>query len=140
MCDGKSLAICDLRFRAAVFEPKTPSFCGISGDLVPSTQKAPAIAIVRFWCAKEREVFLSTCCGPLGGWPLRELTKAEENTSSHRVNISGMIVLLPELFVGVILILDDAKCRRFGLVKDCQEAVKSLCNKWHSNRTQNQGK
>ena len=44
----------DLRFRAAISEPKTPSFCGISGDLAPSTRKALAIAIVRFWCAKVR--------------------------------------------------------------------------------------
>ena len=43
----------DLRFRAAVSEPKTPSFCGISGDLAPSTRKSLAIVIVRFWCAKE---------------------------------------------------------------------------------------
>ena len=42
----------DLRFRAAISEPKTPSFCGISGDLAPSTRKSLAIAIVRFWCAK----------------------------------------------------------------------------------------
>ena len=42
----------DLRFRAAISEPKTPSFCGISGDLAPSTWKSLAIAIVRFWCAK----------------------------------------------------------------------------------------
>ena len=42
----------DLRFRAAISEPKTPSFCGISGDLVQSTRKSLAIAIVRFWCAK----------------------------------------------------------------------------------------
>ena len=42
----------DLRFRAAISEPKAPSFCGISGDLAPSTQKSLAIAIVRFWCAK----------------------------------------------------------------------------------------
>ena len=42
----------DLRFRAAISEPKIPSFCGISGDLAPSTQKSLAIAIVRFWCAK----------------------------------------------------------------------------------------
>ena len=42
----------DLRFRAAISEPKTPSCCGISGDLAPSTQKSLAIAIVRFWCAK----------------------------------------------------------------------------------------
>ena len=41
----------DLRFRAAMSEPETPSFCGISGDLAPSTQKSLAIAIVRFWCA-----------------------------------------------------------------------------------------
>ena len=42
----------DLRFRAAISEPKAPSFCGISGDLAPSTRKSLAIAIVRFWCAK----------------------------------------------------------------------------------------
>ena len=42
----------DLRFRAAISEPKTSSFCGISGDLAPSTRKSLAIAIVRFWCAK----------------------------------------------------------------------------------------
>ena len=42
----------DLRFRAAISESKTPSFCGISGDLAPSTPKSLAIAIVRFWCAK----------------------------------------------------------------------------------------
>ena len=42
----------DLRFRAAISEPKTPSFCGISGDLGQSTRKSLAIAIVRFWCAK----------------------------------------------------------------------------------------
>ena len=42
----------DLRFRAAISEPKTPSFCGISGDLAQSTRKSLAIAIVRFWCAK----------------------------------------------------------------------------------------
>ena len=42
----------DLRFRAAISEPETSSFCGISGDLAPSTRKSLAIAIVRFWCAK----------------------------------------------------------------------------------------
>ena len=42
----------DLRFRAAIAKPKTPSFCGISGDLAQSTRKSLAIAIVRFWCAK----------------------------------------------------------------------------------------
>ena len=42
----------DLRFRAAISEPKTASFCGISGDLALSTRKSLAIAIVRFWCAK----------------------------------------------------------------------------------------
>ena len=43
-----------LRFRAAISEPETPSVCGISGDLAPSTRKSLAIAIVRFWCAKEK--------------------------------------------------------------------------------------
>ena len=42
----------DLRFRAAISEPKTPSFCGISGDLAQSTRKSLAIVMVRFWCAK----------------------------------------------------------------------------------------
>ena len=42
----------DLRFRAAMSEPKTPSFCRISGKLPPSTRKSLAIASVRFWCAK----------------------------------------------------------------------------------------
>ena len=66
----KSLAICktlhcdlrvqwkvasDLRFQVAISEPKTPSFCGISGDLAPSTRKSLAIAIVRFWCAKQNK-------------------------------------------------------------------------------------
>ena len=42
----------ELRFRAAISEPEAPSFCGISGDLAPSTRRSLAIAIVRFWCAK----------------------------------------------------------------------------------------
>ena len=42
----------DLRFRVAISEPKTPSSCGISGDLARSTPKSLAIAMVRFWCAK----------------------------------------------------------------------------------------
>ena len=48
----------DLRFRAAISEPKTPSFCGISGDLALSTRKSLAIAIVRFWCAEEQNCIL----------------------------------------------------------------------------------
>ena len=44
----------DLRFRAAISEPKTLSFCGMSGDLAPSMRKSLAIAIVRFWCAKHK--------------------------------------------------------------------------------------
>ena len=58
----------DLRFRAAISGPKTPSFCGISGDLAPSTRKSLAIAIVRFWCAKV--AFLGWCilCCSLRFW------------------------------------------------------------------------
>ena len=47
----------DLRFWVAISEPQTPSFCGISGDLAPSTRKSPAIAILRFGCAKHRLQF-----------------------------------------------------------------------------------
>ena len=50
----------DLRFRAAISERKTPSFCGISGDLAPSTRKSLAIAIVRFWCAMFMSHFIFT--------------------------------------------------------------------------------
>ena len=46
----------DLRFRAAISEPKTPSCCGISGDLALSMRKSLAIAIARFWCARARGV------------------------------------------------------------------------------------
>ena len=41
----------DLRVWAAISEPETSSFCGISGDLAQSMRKSLAIAIVRFWCA-----------------------------------------------------------------------------------------
>ena len=46
----------DLRFRVAVSGPKPLSFCGISGDLAPSTWKSLAITIVLFWCAKFRRM------------------------------------------------------------------------------------
>ena len=48
----------NLRFRAAISEFKTPSFCGILANWLsrsPSTRKSLAIAIVRFWCAKGRK-------------------------------------------------------------------------------------
>ena len=44
----------DLRFWAVISEPKTPSFCGISGDLAPSTRKSLAIAIVQFGALSTR--------------------------------------------------------------------------------------
>ena len=52
----------DLRFRAAISEPETPSFCGISGDLAPSTRKSLAIAIVRFGALSTWRMWM----GPLG--------------------------------------------------------------------------
>ena len=61
----------DLRFRAAISEPKTPSFCGISGDLAPSTRKSLAIAIMRFWCAKLSFHCVLVCCVP-GVLPLHK--------------------------------------------------------------------
>ena len=66
----------DLRFRAAISEPKIPSFCGISGDLAPSTRKSLAIAIVRFWCAKMR----GHAQGPGGG---NTLLGAELSSKSY---------------------------------------------------------
>ena len=56
---------CDLRVRWKVAIPfaisgcdfwaKTPFFCRISVDLAPSARKSLAIAIVRFWCAKQKK-------------------------------------------------------------------------------------
>ena len=67
----------DLRFRAAISEPKTPSCCRISGDLAPSTRKSLAIAIVRFWCAKSRREFRGSVWkfyrdheSPRNSWPI----------------------------------------------------------------------
>ena len=51
----------DLRFGAAISEPKTHSFCGISSDLALSTRKSLAIAIVRFCCAKATLFWKPTC-------------------------------------------------------------------------------
>ena len=65
----------DLRFRAAISEPKTPSFCGISGDLAQSTRKSLAIAIVRFWCAKK---------GNLQGAVLEGLVTPPTHTQAER--------------------------------------------------------
>ena len=44
----------DMRFRTAISESETPSFCGISGGfkLAPSMRKTLAIAILRFWCMR----------------------------------------------------------------------------------------
>ena len=70
-------AASDLRFRAAISEPKTPSCCGISGDLAPSTQKSLAIAAVRFWCAK-----LKT---NLQGWTPNQLASAYSRHSSSNL-------------------------------------------------------
>ena len=50
-CDGKSLAICDFELR--FLRAEAPSFWRISGDLAPSMRKSLAMAIVRFWCAKQ---------------------------------------------------------------------------------------
>ena len=61
----------DLRFRAAISEPKTPSFCGISGDWLRQRGKSLAIAIVRFWCAKISRVQHNF---------LREYSKNTKNT------------------------------------------------------------
>ena len=53
----------NLRLWDAISEAETPSFCGISGDLAPSTQKSLAIAIVRFWCAKLSTPITQGCSG-----------------------------------------------------------------------------
>ena len=51
----------DLRFQVAISKAETPSFCGISGGLAPSTRESLAIAIVRFWCAKVLGCLLRVC-------------------------------------------------------------------------------
>ena len=71
----------DFRFRAAISEPKTPSFCGISGDLAPSTRKSLAIAIVRFWCAKDKSRQLKAC-QPGSKQCTNSLTKVQPESNS----------------------------------------------------------
>ena len=71
----------DLRFRAAISEPKTPSFCGISGDLAPSTRKSLAIAIVRFWCAKKSTFSLHFLDIPGGARAIGQRAKSKKNTA-----------------------------------------------------------
>ena len=40
----------DLRFRAAISEPKTPSFCGISGDLARQRENTTTKARISYAC------------------------------------------------------------------------------------------
>ena len=72
----------DLRFGAAISEPRTPSCCGISGDLAPSTRKSLAIAIVRFWCAKFIRLTSRTCQGII--WP--DIFKMNSSKESRGIN------------------------------------------------------
>ena len=74
----------DLRFRAAISEPKTSSFCGISGDLAQSTRKSLAIAIVRFWCAKETVLKDKNCLAAISG--SRHLDVSRGPWGSHANN------------------------------------------------------
>ena len=76
----------DLRFRAAISEPKTPSCCGISGDLAPSTQKSLAIAIVRFWCAKLPH--LPCEISKANWWPFRWLSPSISWLAAARQSMS----------------------------------------------------
>ena len=84
----------DLRFRAAISEPKTPSFCGISGDLAQSTRKALAIAIVRFGCARLNNPFpreASTLIFTEGGVPESDLA-LEESPSLQKGGFQSPIL------------------------------------------------
>ena len=106
----------DLRFRAAISEPKTPSFCRISGDLAHSTRKSVAIAIVRFWCAK---VFVAYGNFPEGQKHTNchfSLCRVGENRVSQGVETRGSLISVPlALRVGLVfLLLTDES--RFGLL------------------------
>ena len=73
----------DPRFWAAISEPETPSFCGISVDSAQSTQKALAIAIVRFWCAK----LLAVVCGFLCVGEIWVVQQHPEHARQHDVPV-----------------------------------------------------
>ena len=75
----------DLRFRDAISEPKTPSFCGISGDLAPSTRKSLAIAIVRFWCAKVRQGKQILGGGRIGSAPSASAPPGQRSSGSNEI-------------------------------------------------------
>ena len=86
----------DLRFRAAISQPKTPSFCGISGDLGQSTRKSLAIAIVRFWFAKVKNFFFPNS----GHFPLESskiLFELLACMGFTRSPLSAMFPILPSL-------------------------------------------
>ena len=80
----------DLRIQAAISEPKTPSFCRISGDLDPSTRKSLAIAIARFWCAKLSSVLGRTelCHEVQNPGPQKTQIICNENHHSPRAFVS----------------------------------------------------
>ena len=110
----------DLRFRAAISEPKTPFFCGISGDLAQSTRKSLAIAIVRFWCAK--------------GVTLSQILKGETVRTPPRGSPANGLV--SSLICSGFLQL---WCLRFCLVLVCWTHVMVTCQGPAKIRTQSWG-
>ena len=99
----------DLQFRAAISEPKTPSFYRISGDLAPSTANSLAIAIVRFWCANQ---------GPLNG-----------GVSNRGVSRSRLVLPFLSFFVlfGTFLIFLGFFLICSGMVRGFSRFVLFLC-------------
>ena len=110
----------DLRFRAAISEPKTRSFCGISGDLASSTRKSLAIAIARFWSAK-----LEKQSGKVLGETVRTPPRGSPgNGLVSSLTCSGLLRL---------------RCLRFCLVLVCWTYVMVTCQGPAKIRTQSWG-
>ena len=127
----------DLRFRAAVSEPETPSFCGISGDLAPSTRKSLAIAIVRFWCAKKEkkdrvvpQISLDSLKPPSLKPPCSRHSKRAMSLREALGEVSLLVVhLSSSIAVAVVSWLSAPKSQRFlqfAIAMPIREHQKSL--------------
>ena len=90
----------DLRFRAAISEPKTPSFCGISGDSAPSPRKSLAIAIARFWCPKGKSLLA-------GGGGVTEKRRTKLKKHRRTPELSGHSSCDRSEYVNVFGVISD---------------------------------
>ena len=106
-CDGKVAS--DSRFRIAMSEPETPSFCGISGDLAHSTRKSLAISIEASSAASFPSAFVGLCARFPHASPGRlSWRESQENTQSGEGKVLVFFWVWPfNMHAPYILSADD---------------------------------